>query len=246
MEFNNIPPKWDAQGAEPTTELQANGFTAGYKPPAAYFNYMFNRYTACMSEIQALIEELETAKQEMTEDIVTLTNTIGNYTGGGEKNLLQYETIVNDAEYGKYCTVNNDGSIAIKNTTADKIYPKTDKQTLDVGIYTFSVTSDVAGIRCYLMRGDAVIGQFYTIVGTHTQTFSYDKELTFRVQFDTPANTTGNVYAQLEKGDTATAFEGHILSVADVLNSLPTTYVTRKEYEQQMGELNSVLENLIG
>jgi len=246
MEFTNIAPKWDATGAEPTTELQTKGFQAGYKPPAAYFNYLFNRYTACVNEIQALIAELETARLEMTEDILALQATIGDYTGGGEKNILQYETIVNDADYGKYCEVSKNGCITIANTTASSINPETEKQLLAAGTHTLSVTSDVAGVRCYLMRGDTVAGQFFTVVGTQTFTYTYDRELNHKVQFVVPAGTTANLYAQLEEGDKATAFESHILSVADVLNALPTNYVTRAEFNQQMGDINSVLDSLIG
>ena len=57
-EIKNTPPKWDAAGAEPSADLQANGFTAGYKPPAAYFNYLFNQYTKCIAEMQAILEEM--------------------------------------------------------------------------------------------------------------------------------------------------------------------------------------------
>ena len=52
MNFENIPPKWDAAGTEPSEELKTTGFTAGYKPPAAYFNYLFNRIVAAVKEVQ--------------------------------------------------------------------------------------------------------------------------------------------------------------------------------------------------
>lgn len=54
MEFTNIPPKWDAAGAEPSVDLQTKGFTAGYKPPAAYFNYLFHTITECLKELQTV------------------------------------------------------------------------------------------------------------------------------------------------------------------------------------------------
>lgn len=56
MDFENKAPKWDAAGAEPSEDLQKNGFMAGYKPPAAYFNYLFNAYTKCVNELQALLK----------------------------------------------------------------------------------------------------------------------------------------------------------------------------------------------
>lgn len=56
MEFNNIPPKWDATGTEPSADLQTSGFKAGYKPPAAYFNYLINKITACLKELQSKLK----------------------------------------------------------------------------------------------------------------------------------------------------------------------------------------------
>lgn len=253
MDFTNKAPKWNAQGVEPTAELQEKGFTAGYKPPAAYFNFLFNRYTACLNELQDILAEmgsvspeLEATVQALQVNVQDLQDAIGDYTGGGEKNLLQYETIVNDADHGSSCNVSKDGCITITNTTSASINPETERQMLAAGTYTLSVTSDVAGVRCYFMRGDTVAGQFYTTVGTQTLTYSYDRDLNHKVQFVVPAGVTAKIYAQLEVGETATAFESHILSVADVLNALPENYVSRKEFEQTIGNINSVLESLIG
>lgn len=69
MDFENKAPKWDATGAEPSADLQKNGFMAGYKPPAAYFNYLFNAYTKCVNELQALLK----AHEENTENIHDVT-----------------------------------------------------------------------------------------------------------------------------------------------------------------------------
>ena len=59
MEFNNKPTQWDAKGVEPTTELKEKGFTAGYKPPADYFNYLFNKITACIKELQSGLSNVD-------------------------------------------------------------------------------------------------------------------------------------------------------------------------------------------
>lgn len=56
MNFENKAPKWDAAGAEPSEDLQKNGFLAGYKPPAPYFNFLFHVYTKCINELQALLK----------------------------------------------------------------------------------------------------------------------------------------------------------------------------------------------
>lgn len=59
MEFTNIPPQWDAEGAEPTSDLKKNGFKAGYKPPASYFNYLFHKFTECIKELQKVAKANE-------------------------------------------------------------------------------------------------------------------------------------------------------------------------------------------
>ena len=64
MNFTNKAPTWNAEGQEPTKDLQEQGFTAGYKPPAAYFNYMFNRYTKSINETQQKLGEVETQMQD--------------------------------------------------------------------------------------------------------------------------------------------------------------------------------------
>ena len=71
MSFENLPPTWKAKGAEPSTDLQNNGFVAGYKPPAEYFNYLFNRYSACINELQGIIAEMETTVAEIGSTITS-------------------------------------------------------------------------------------------------------------------------------------------------------------------------------
>lgn len=79
MEYTNKPPKWDAAGTEPSADLQANGFTAGYKPPAAYFNYLFHAYTECIKELQAKAGTQIAAGVEANTDLNDCT-TVGMYT----------------------------------------------------------------------------------------------------------------------------------------------------------------------
>lgn len=67
MNFENTPPQWDAKGSEPTTELKTKGFMAGYKPPAAYFNWLFNRLTACVKELQTKLSGTDTTTQELSK-----------------------------------------------------------------------------------------------------------------------------------------------------------------------------------
>jgi len=72
MEFENTAPKWDAAGAEPSSDLQTNGFTAGYKPPAAYFNFLFHMYTACIKELQSLLNDTDTKLENVKKGAQTL------------------------------------------------------------------------------------------------------------------------------------------------------------------------------
>lgn len=52
INFEKKTPDWENVGAEPDAELKKGGFRAGYKPPAAYFNWFFNRISASVKELQ--------------------------------------------------------------------------------------------------------------------------------------------------------------------------------------------------
>ena len=52
MSFINRPPKWVNEGVEPPQEQIEKGFSAGYKPPAAYFNWFWHTTANCIEELQ--------------------------------------------------------------------------------------------------------------------------------------------------------------------------------------------------
>ncbi len=54
-DFTNSPPDWTALGVEPKESVKATGFFAGYKPPAAYFNWFWTKTSNCFREIQEKI-----------------------------------------------------------------------------------------------------------------------------------------------------------------------------------------------
>ena len=56
MDFEKKVPEWNAAGTEPSEELKNSGFTMGYKPPAAFFNWFWNGVSACLTEIRALLK----------------------------------------------------------------------------------------------------------------------------------------------------------------------------------------------
>ena len=59
MKFEKTPPTWNAEGSEPPSSLKTSGFKAGYKPPAAYFNWFWNRVSACLTELQTKLSNVD-------------------------------------------------------------------------------------------------------------------------------------------------------------------------------------------
>lgn len=83
MDFEQNLPEWKAQGTEPPASLKEKGFEAGYKPPAGYFNWFWNRVFACLSEIRMKMKEIRTVADGGTgRSSVTAGNLlVGNGTG---------------------------------------------------------------------------------------------------------------------------------------------------------------------
>ena len=52
MEFEKKVPVWNAEGTEPPEDLKESGFTAGFKPPAAFFNWFWTGVSHCLAEIR--------------------------------------------------------------------------------------------------------------------------------------------------------------------------------------------------
>lgn len=81
MDFENKAPEWKADGVEPTEELKEKGFMAGYKPPAEYFNYLFNRISACISEVQSIVSGIATSVKEHLENLENPHNVKAEHIG---------------------------------------------------------------------------------------------------------------------------------------------------------------------
>lgn len=62
MKFEKTPPTWNAEGSEPPSSLKTSGFQAGYKPPAAYFNWFWNKVSACLTELQTKLSNVDNTK----------------------------------------------------------------------------------------------------------------------------------------------------------------------------------------
>ncbi len=58
MIWNKKLPEWRASGTEPPESLKEEGFTAGYKPPAPYFNWLFHTIYEAVQEIRNALKEI--------------------------------------------------------------------------------------------------------------------------------------------------------------------------------------------
>ena len=58
MPFNEELPRWEAPGVEPPDSKKAEGWQATEKPPADYFNWLFERTYRALEELQAKAAEM--------------------------------------------------------------------------------------------------------------------------------------------------------------------------------------------
>lgn len=114
MEFNNIVPKWDAKGKAPSADIQANGFKAGYKPPAAYFNYMFNAFVKCLSELQESASSIDDAVGVERARIDNLLSMDAVVTEGKTYELTAE---ANENYYSASATLVTNGMVAVVHLT---------------------------------------------------------------------------------------------------------------------------------
>lgn len=52
MDFETKLPEWRAAGTEPPESLKDSGFEAGYKPPAAFFNWFWKGVSDVLKELR--------------------------------------------------------------------------------------------------------------------------------------------------------------------------------------------------
>lgn len=64
------PMRWDNTGNEPSENLQINGFSGGYKPPATVFNYFLHKAYKCIKQLQELVSNIKT-KQDKMDEVLT-------------------------------------------------------------------------------------------------------------------------------------------------------------------------------
>ena len=54
MAFEKKVPDWNAEGVEPPESLKTSGFTPGYRPPAAFFNWFWTGVSKALAELQEM------------------------------------------------------------------------------------------------------------------------------------------------------------------------------------------------
>ena len=89
--FENTPLEWNNTGVEPSNDLKTNGWQAGDRPAAQTFNYQINNSSACLTELQTKLSNLDDEKV----DKVTGKGLSTNDFTDTEKNKLS-ETVGKD------------------------------------------------------------------------------------------------------------------------------------------------------
>lgn len=67
MAFEKIVPQWNAAGTEPPEDLKNSGFTPGYKPPAAFFNWYWTGMSKAVAELQEKAANAEALQGHMDD-----------------------------------------------------------------------------------------------------------------------------------------------------------------------------------
>ena len=94
------PPLWTNKGTAPSETLKTNGFQAGYKPPAPIFNYMFNKYGICLTELQTEVVKKSEVGKSLAGQTTSPTNGTSVVAGEGAEIFNDYSerTFDNDTE----------------------------------------------------------------------------------------------------------------------------------------------------
>mgnify|MGYP001751295014 CR=1 FL=1 len=84
------PPVWTNTGTAPSETLKTNGFQAGYKPPAPIFNYMFNKYGICLTELQTEVNKKSEVGKSLAGQTTSPTNGTSVVAGEGAEIFNDY------------------------------------------------------------------------------------------------------------------------------------------------------------
>lgn len=115
-------PVWNSEGIEPPANLQIDGWQPGVKPPAQYFDWLFNRAYKCLEELQAITEALETNKAN-GDDLTTLDNKVTQHLADYTKSPVTYNLstpvgLIGEISYKKGANNLTEVYMSLSKTTA--------------------------------------------------------------------------------------------------------------------------------
>lgn len=227
MDFKNTAPQWDAEGMKPTEELLKEGFKAGYKPPADYFNYLFHGYSEAINEIQENLNEVDNTADK--DKPVSEAQQKAIAAMGISVEAAGSMVSVADSASAPFNALTLHGASKQATTTGKNLF----STILESGLWAFTSkvkTPDPSYVRVadfisvepsttYVLSGTA-ISNFRGNLVFYDETKTYiDQVFSFKT-FTTPENAhyvlfhvtvedTSNIYGtvQMELGTTSTAYE---------------------------------------
>ncbi len=90
------PVDWQAEGIEPSDNLKTNGFQAGYRPPAAIFNYQWHRTGECIKQLQTEVD----TKSALGDTYIAWVKEMAGRLKPGYANGLSGETTIRTVTEG--------------------------------------------------------------------------------------------------------------------------------------------------
>lgn len=163
VNFTKPLPEWKSKGTEPPTDLKNTGWKAAQRPPAAYFDWFFNRTYEALKELQegatqrVTIGDLLALKTLSKDTIVAAINEVKTQL---EKDLSPSRDGVNVAlkDVGAYFTTDNveaalqQVGLGLKNanqsitTLTQNLTTLSEKQTQDTTTLNQKITTNTTNI----------------------------------------------------------------------------------------------------
>ncbi|KAA0766391.1 hypothetical protein [Bacillus sp. SH5-2] len=157
-------PEWKSKGVEPPTDLKDTGWKAAQRPPAAYFDWFFNRTYEALKELQegaaqkVTLGDLLTLKTLSKDTIVAAINEIKTQL---DKDLSPSRDGVNVIlkDVGAYFTTDNveaalqQVGLSLKNTSqsittlTQNLTALSEKQTQDITTLSTKQTEDADALN---------------------------------------------------------------------------------------------------
>lgn len=128
------PMEWNNEGVEPSDNLKSTGFQAGYKPPAAIFNFFIHLMQKCIEQLQQAVDNTD-AEVAKKADKGHTHNYAGSASAGGAATTALTCT-GNSATATKATQDENGNNIAETYATKGELPTKTSQLTNDSGFKT--------------------------------------------------------------------------------------------------------------